>query len=139
MTMTTIGLDLAKYVFQVHGVDAEGNVIEKRRLRRSHGRSAAATARREQGGRDRNACKENECPHGSMVDGLPQNRCSARRTFRSAPHPPGGNGPTRFQAYFRKAHETVTEGGKDWETSSPARSPLRALARRPAAPCRRAR
>jgi transposase len=35
MTMTTIGLDLAKYVFQVHGVDAEGNVVEKRRLRRS--------------------------------------------------------------------------------------------------------
>jgi len=35
MTITTIGLDLAKYVFQVHGVDIEGNVIEKRRLRRS--------------------------------------------------------------------------------------------------------
>ena len=35
MTMTTIGLDLAKYVFQIHGVDTEGNVIEKRRLRRS--------------------------------------------------------------------------------------------------------
>ncbi len=35
MTMTIIGLDLAKYVFQVHGIDAEGNVIEKRRLRRS--------------------------------------------------------------------------------------------------------
>ena len=35
MTITTIGLDLAKYVFQVHGVDAEGNLIEKRRLRRS--------------------------------------------------------------------------------------------------------
>ena len=35
MTLTTIGLDLAKYVFQVHGVDAEGKVIEKRRLRRS--------------------------------------------------------------------------------------------------------
>src|SRR5580692_7899592 len=34
MTMTTIGLDLAKYVFQVHGIDAEGDVIEKRRLRR---------------------------------------------------------------------------------------------------------
>ena len=32
MTLTTIGLDLAKYVFQVHGVDADGNVIEKRRL-----------------------------------------------------------------------------------------------------------
>ena len=35
MTMTTIGLDLAKHIFQVHGVDAEGHVIEKRRLRRS--------------------------------------------------------------------------------------------------------
>jgi transposase len=35
MTMTTIGLDLAKYIFQVHGVDVEGNVVEKRRLRRS--------------------------------------------------------------------------------------------------------
>ena len=35
MTMTTIGLDLAKYIFQVHGVAVEGNVLEKRRLRRS--------------------------------------------------------------------------------------------------------
>jgi transposase len=26
-TVTTIGLDLAKSVFQVHGVDAQGNVI----------------------------------------------------------------------------------------------------------------
>jgi transposase len=25
--VTTIGLDIAKSVFQVHGVDAEGNVI----------------------------------------------------------------------------------------------------------------
>ena len=31
-TVTTIGLDIAKSVFQVHGVDAEGNVI----LRRQH-------------------------------------------------------------------------------------------------------
>jgi hypothetical protein len=36
MAITTIGLDLAKYVFQVHGVDAEGNAIGKRRLRRNH-------------------------------------------------------------------------------------------------------
>ena len=26
-TITTIGLDIAKSVFQVHGVDAEGNVL----------------------------------------------------------------------------------------------------------------
>jgi transposase len=35
MQMTTIGLDLAKHVFQVHGVEVNGTVIEKRRLRRN--------------------------------------------------------------------------------------------------------
>jgi len=34
MEVTTIGLDLAKHVFQVHGVDASGSVVLKRRLRR---------------------------------------------------------------------------------------------------------
>ena len=33
-TITTIGLDLAKKVFQVHGVDAEGEVVVARKLRR---------------------------------------------------------------------------------------------------------
>jgi hypothetical protein len=33
---TTIGLDIAKSVFQVHGVDAEGNVILRRRLKRRY-------------------------------------------------------------------------------------------------------
>jgi transposase len=35
MQITTIGLDLAKQWFQVHGVDAAGNVVIKRRLRRT--------------------------------------------------------------------------------------------------------
>jgi hypothetical protein len=35
MKISTIGLDLAKNWFQVHGVDAEGKVIARRRLRRS--------------------------------------------------------------------------------------------------------
>ena len=35
MTITTIGLDLAKQVFQVHGVDEAGQVVVKRRLRRA--------------------------------------------------------------------------------------------------------
>ena len=30
----TVGLDIAKHVFQVHGVDAEGKVIVRRKLRR---------------------------------------------------------------------------------------------------------
>jgi transposase len=33
-TITTIGLDLAKKVFQVHGVDAEGKVVVARKLKR---------------------------------------------------------------------------------------------------------
>ena len=34
MQLTTIGLDLAKHVFQVHGVDAAGSIVLRRRLRR---------------------------------------------------------------------------------------------------------
>jgi hypothetical protein len=35
MQITTIGLDLAKNVFQVHGVDATGQVVVRKSLRRS--------------------------------------------------------------------------------------------------------
>ena len=35
MDITTVGLDLAKHVFQVHGLDEAGNILVKRRLRRS--------------------------------------------------------------------------------------------------------
>jgi transposase len=34
--ITTIGLDIAKSVFQVHGVDAEGNVLIRRQLKRRY-------------------------------------------------------------------------------------------------------
>lgn len=34
-TITTIGLDIAKSVFQVHGINAEGETITRRQLRRS--------------------------------------------------------------------------------------------------------
>jgi len=32
--VTTIGLDLAKHVFQVHGIDAQGATVLRKRLRR---------------------------------------------------------------------------------------------------------
>ena len=32
----TIGLDIAKSVFQVHGVDADGQVVIRRKLKRRH-------------------------------------------------------------------------------------------------------
>ena len=35
MNITTLGLDLAKNVFQVHGINDEGDVIVRRRLRRA--------------------------------------------------------------------------------------------------------
>ena len=34
-TITTIGLDIAKSVFQVHGIDAAGEVIVRRQLSRA--------------------------------------------------------------------------------------------------------
>jgi hypothetical protein len=35
MQVTTIGLDIAKHVFQVHGIDAAEKVVVRKRLRRS--------------------------------------------------------------------------------------------------------
>ena len=34
--VTTIGLDIARSVFQVHGVDAIGNVVIRRQLKRRY-------------------------------------------------------------------------------------------------------
>ena len=34
--VTTIGLDIAKSVFQAHGVDAAGQVVIRRQLKRRH-------------------------------------------------------------------------------------------------------
>ena len=35
MKITTVGLDLAKQVFQVHGVDAQGTTVLRKKLERS--------------------------------------------------------------------------------------------------------
>ena len=35
-TVTTIGLDIAKSVFQVHGIDAHSKVVVRRQLRRRY-------------------------------------------------------------------------------------------------------
>jgi transposase len=32
--ISTVGLDIAKQVFQVHGIDASGSVVVRRKLRR---------------------------------------------------------------------------------------------------------
>jgi transposase len=40
-TVKTVGLDIAKSVFQVHGVDADGQVVIGRQLKRRFGSEAA--------------------------------------------------------------------------------------------------
>ena len=35
MKITTVGIDLAKNVFQVHGVDERGNAVLRKQLRRA--------------------------------------------------------------------------------------------------------
>jgi len=35
MTIVTVGLDIAKQIFQAHGVDRTGKVVLRKRLRRS--------------------------------------------------------------------------------------------------------
>ena len=35
-TTTTVGLDIAKSVFQVHGIDADDNVVFRRQLKRRY-------------------------------------------------------------------------------------------------------
>jgi hypothetical protein len=42
-SITTIGLDIAKSVFQVHGVDAGGQVVVRRQLKRRYGLTANST------------------------------------------------------------------------------------------------
>ena len=43
--VATIGLDIAKSVFQVHGVDGTGEVILRRRLTRAHLRVQGGSVR----------------------------------------------------------------------------------------------
>jgi len=42
MSVKVIGLDIAKHVFQVHGADASGKAVLKKRLRREQVGSVAA-------------------------------------------------------------------------------------------------
>lgn len=44
MEITTIGLDLAKSVFQLHAVDAEGAVVWRKKVRRGARATALAAA-----------------------------------------------------------------------------------------------
>ena len=44
--VTTMGLDIAKSVFQVHGIDAEGNVLIRRQLKRRYVLAFSRSCRR---------------------------------------------------------------------------------------------
>jgi transposase len=66
MQVSTIGLDLAKQVFQVHGVDAAGVAVLKRRLRRPEVVSFFSTLPR---CLDRHRSVRNGAPLGSRTVG----------------------------------------------------------------------
>ena len=101
MEITTIGLDLAKHVFQVHAIAADGTVVLKKRLRRGQvysffaalkpcllGVEACATAHlwarqlRELG-------HDVKADAGTVRQGLPQARQERRRRCRG--HLRGGD------------------------------------------------
>ena len=42
MNISRIGIDLAKNVFQLHGVDRHGKMVWKRRLKRENSRQSGA-------------------------------------------------------------------------------------------------
>ena len=66
MQVTTIGLDMAKHWFQVHGVDADGRVVVRRKLRRSEMIAFFSVAAAE---RDWHGSLCNGAPLGARADG----------------------------------------------------------------------
>jgi transposase len=46
MKITTVGIDLAKNVFQVHGIDERGNAVLRKQLRRAQWRISLRICRR---------------------------------------------------------------------------------------------
>jgi transposase len=46
MMITTVGIDLAKSVFQVHGVDEQGNTVLRKQLKREQLRYSRPPCRR---------------------------------------------------------------------------------------------
>jgi len=61
-TVTTIGLDIAKSVFQVHGIDATGQVVRRYSLQGVDLRCAGGySPRARTGGICQNAIRSNEC------------------------------------------------------------------------------
>ena len=46
MKMTTVGMDLAQNVFQVHGVNAHGKTVMRKQLKRHQGPRSSPTCRR---------------------------------------------------------------------------------------------
>ena len=54
--VTTIGLNIAKSVFQVHGIDAEGKVLIRRQLKRRYVLAWRQSLSRFACGRSTSAC-----------------------------------------------------------------------------------
>ena len=89
-SVTTIGLDIAKSVFQVHGVDAAGQVIIRRQLKR---RYMLVSVRRCSHHRLGGDIGTSTWPVSTGWPSRSDSHCPIRRARMSVP-PPGGKPTT---------------------------------------------
>ena len=77
MQITTIGLDIAKNVFQVHGIDAGEKVVVRRQLRRSQVLAFFEALPRCLVGME--ACASSHCWARELTGGRPCGSCKSSR------------------------------------------------------------
>src|SRR5258708_19056561 len=88
--VSTIGLDIAKSVFQVHGVDVAGAVVIRKRVSRAKsvgvlrraaampGRNRSVSVSASLGPRDSSAWSHGQADPAELCEGLPQARQERR-------------------------------------------------------------
>lgn|GEM_PF-1967764 len=98
MQLTTIGLDVAKHIFQVHGADAQGRAVLRRRLdrwpalslrppRRAHGAAPTHTGKNTTAGLHREVIEgqgaDESCFASATIPTLAAARMGTRNSFHT--------------------------------------------------------
>src|SRR5258708_23673081 len=118
MQITTIGLDIAKNVFQVHGIDAKEKVVARKQLRRSQvitffkalppcliGMEACATAWRVSSERSKS---------GSRFSIARARRASGLRPSRGSELSGRLRSWRRWQTRLSSGRDAISRPGSDW-------------------------
>ena len=115
-TVTTIGLDIAKSVFQVHGVDAADQVLIRRQLKRRQHRGGVSSRSRHHAWVGIEACASSH--HWS------RELQALGHTVRLMP-------PAYVKPYVKRHKNDATEGGRPSARQSPGRTCGSSRPRRP--------